>query len=79
MKRILIIFSLSLAAVVFNACNSKEEQQAETNTPTADTNTIGLTKAQVANAEIKLGKVEQRQISGVVKANGAAARNARPS
>jgi cobalt-zinc-cadmium efflux system membrane fusion protein len=33
-------------------------------------NTVSLTAAQIQSAEVRLGKVEDRQISGVVKANG---------
>jgi len=68
MKHI-IVYSLLLMTVI-NACKSKDDQQAGTQTHAEDPNMIELTPAQVANAGIKLGKVEQRQISGVVKANG---------
>lgn len=51
------------------SCNGKKDQ-VETTTHHEEANTIELTDAQVKNAGIKFGKLEQRQISGVVKANG---------
>lgn len=51
------------------ACKEKTEQQTVEKHP-EENNTITLTKTQLTNAGVKLGKPEQRQISGVVKANG---------
>jgi cobalt-zinc-cadmium efflux system membrane fusion protein len=58
-----------MCILLVNACKPKEEQ-ADTTAHPEEENTIELTDAQAKNAEIKLGKLEQRQISGVVKANG---------
>jgi len=57
-----------LAFIAFGCTTNKTESEAPQHPE--ETNTIELTDAQVKNAEIKLGRLEQRQISGVVKANG---------
>lgn len=64
MKRTIIIYIFLLIA-----CKEKAEQQAVEAQP-EEVNTIRLTSTQVANAGVKIGRPEQRQISGVVKANG---------
>lgn len=66
MKKLLIY---SMCFLLFNACKQQADQP-EVKTPTGENNTIELTDAQVKNADVKLGKLEQRQISGVVKVNG---------
>jgi len=63
MKKLIVIFLFFLAAC------SKPEQPA-TEQRSTETNTIGLTADQVRNAGVTIGKLEQRAISGVVKANG---------
>jgi cobalt-zinc-cadmium efflux system membrane fusion protein len=65
MKKALYIFFL----LALGACSGKQDQTEMQHHP-EQTNTIELTDAQIRTAEIKLGKVQQRQISGVVKANG---------
>jgi cobalt-zinc-cadmium efflux system membrane fusion protein len=68
MKHIIVYFLLLMT--VFHACTSKDGQQADEQVHPEEANTIELTPAQVTNAGVRLGKAEQRQISGVVKANG---------
>lgn len=64
MKKLIIIYLfLSIA------CKSDPDQQT-TQSHKEEENTVELTNEQVKNAGVKLGKPEQRQISGVVKANG---------
>lgn len=63
MKKLLFIHLFFLAAC------SKPEQPVAEQQP-VETNTIALTAGQVKNAGVTLGKLEQRPISGVVKANG---------
>ncbi|MEI9921033.1 MAG: efflux RND transporter periplasmic adaptor subunit [Bacteroidota bacterium] len=64
MKKILLYTCLLLAS-----CKQSDDQT-ESQPHSEEVNTIELTDAQVKNAEIKLGQLQQRQISGVVKANG---------
>ena len=64
----IVIVSLCLAIIACNKTKPQENQEAAT--PTESANTVSLTNAQVASAGIELGKVEQRQISGIVKVNG---------
>ncbi len=63
-KSLIIIYLLGVFA-----CKNNSEEQA-TQVHTEGENTIELTNDQVKNAGVKLGKPEQRQISGVIKANG---------
>lgn len=58
-----------LIAIIASGC-SANKNESDTPQHTEDSNTIELTDAQIKNADIKFGKLEQRQISGVVKANG---------
>jgi len=54
------------------ACGSKaeEEETAEDTQHSEEENTIEFTEAQYNIAEIELGKVESKQISGTIKVNG---------
>src|SRR5690348_355199 len=56
-------------AATLLSCNSKvEEKPAEE--ITANTTSVELTDAQYKSAGIELGKVEEKQISGTIKASG---------
>jgi cobalt-zinc-cadmium efflux system membrane fusion protein len=66
MKKLLVYL---LCTLLLNACK-QQDGETEVQAHPEEANTIELTEAQEKNAEIKLGKLEQRQISGVVKANG---------
>ena len=72
MKHTAIIYFLflSLTMTGIQGCGSKDDQADDAQAHAEDANTIELTNAQVANAGVSLGKPGQRQISGVVKANG---------
>lgn len=63
MKKLIFINLLFLIA-----CNKPQQQAQETHQQ--EQNTIELTSDQIRNAGVAIGKPEQRQISGVVKANG---------
>ncbi|HEX8059966.1 MAG TPA: efflux RND transporter periplasmic adaptor subunit [Cyclobacteriaceae bacterium] len=66
MKKLL---TFAMCFMLLNGCKQQADQS-EAQTHPEDENTIELTAAQVKNAGIELGKLQQRQISGVVKANG---------
>jgi cobalt-zinc-cadmium efflux system membrane fusion protein len=58
-----------IAIVFFSSCgNKKTESEAEA-TPTIE-NTTTLTDAQIKNAGIQTGKIEQKEISATLKLNG---------
>ena len=61
---------LTIIAIAFlSSCgNKKSESEAEATPPIANTTT--LTDAQVKNAAIQTGKIEQREISATLKLNG---------
>jgi cobalt-zinc-cadmium efflux system membrane fusion protein len=63
MKKSLIIYLFFLAA-----CSKPDQQPVAVHEE--QQNTIELTDDQIKNAGVTIGKPEQRQISGVVKANG---------
>ena len=65
MKNLIIISGF----IVLAGCSGKttqDESAKETNLP----NQLILTNAQVRSAEIKLGKIEQKNISSIIKVNG---------
>jgi len=64
-KSILVIFTL---AFIFS-CGSKNETPASVDSTHVE-NSVTLSAAQLKNAGIVLGKIEQRSISGVLKVNG---------
>lgn len=64
-KYILFILLVSL----FTSCGSKSIQKETTAAPESETS-VELTAAQLKNAEIKTGKIEQRNISSLLKVNG---------
>jgi cobalt-zinc-cadmium efflux system membrane fusion protein len=62
------IVALSLTATLLS-CNSKVEEKPAAQ-PEENTTTVELTDAQHKSVGIELGKVEERQISGTIKASG---------
>lgn len=62
-----ILFILLVA--LFTSCGSKSNQTETTAAPESETS-VELTDAQLKNAEIKTGKIEQRNISSLLKVNG---------
>jgi membrane fusion protein, heavy metal efflux system len=65
MKYLIMIFSLFL---IFTSCkNQKVGEQKETSTAE---NVITLSDTQMTNAHIETGKVEQKQLSSILKVNG---------
>lgn len=64
-KSILVIFTL----VFIISCGSKNEPTASADSTHVE-NSVTLSAAQLKNAGIVLGKIEQRSISGVLKVNG---------
>jgi cobalt-zinc-cadmium efflux system membrane fusion protein len=65
------LFSYIFIVLVIFSCDTKKETIADQETkPDSTASRVTLTGAQYKNAEIQIGKMEQRQISGTVKANG---------
>ncbi|MEI7508901.1 MAG: efflux RND transporter periplasmic adaptor subunit [Flavobacterium sp.] len=65
MKNIVIISSLMLFLV---GCNSKKEEQATE--ATTNVNLVSISEAQLKNATIETGKLEQKTISSTLKVTG---------
>lgn len=65
MKKNLFILLLSLS---FTACKNEKAVE-QTESPVME-NTITLTNAQMKNAHIETGKIEQKQLSSILKVNG---------
>ena len=61
------IFILLLVLSV--SCGRKTEE-VNTNTLPNDPNVVTLTDAQIKNAEISIGKLEQKDMSSIIKVNG---------
>lgn len=66
MKNIFILLSLVTA---LSACNSNKEAETKMEA-TANSNIVQLTDAQLKNAGVVIGKMEQKNISSVLKVNG---------
>jgi membrane fusion protein, heavy metal efflux system len=66
MKRSIIYISFSL---LLASCSNKETAQEKEEINSTE-NTVTLTDAQVKNADIQIGKMEQRDIASVLKVNG---------
>jgi membrane fusion protein, heavy metal efflux system len=62
-----MLFSVQ-TVLLFLTCSNPQEAAVET--AHTDDSTIDLTQTQIQTAGIKMGKIEERQISGVIKANG---------
>lgn len=62
-----------ITTVLFAACEGDKPEEGKEETTKKDTasNTVQLTPAQMKNAGIALGKLEQRNISSILKVNGA--------
>lgn len=61
--------TITIAYVMLTACGSKQANT-ETTTETLIATTVEFTEAQLKNSEIKTGKIEQRNISSLLKVNG---------
>ncbi|MDO8998631.1 MAG: efflux RND transporter periplasmic adaptor subunit [Bacteroidota bacterium] len=66
MKNILLIF---IGVLIMTSCGGEKIQEKELN-PTEIENNVTLTEAQFKNANILLGKIENRNISTTLKLNG---------
>jgi membrane fusion protein, heavy metal efflux system len=62
-----IIIAIAIATLI--ACGSKKTETTTAEETTIE-NTVSLTVAQLKNAEIQTGKIEQRSISSLLKVNG---------
>ncbi len=62
-----IIIAIIFATLIACSSNKKTEVKSE---ETPNENTVELTDAQLENSEIKIGKIEQRNISSLLKVNG---------
>lgn len=65
MKNIFIVIT---SLVLLNSCGNKKSE--ETAAPTAIENTATMTDAQIKNAGIELGKIEQKEVSETLRLNG---------
>ena len=66
MKKYIII---SIVFAILTSCGSKQTKT-EATEETQNETTVELTDAQLKNSEIKIGKIEQRNISSLLKVNG---------
>lgn len=62
------IFTLSIVLITIFACNNKTEETEITGTQSE--NTVELTDAQLKNTNIETGKIQQKEISSLLKVNG---------
>ncbi|KXK04850.1 MAG: membrane-fusion protein [Chlorobi bacterium OLB4] len=73
MRNIIFVFLL-FTTIIFIACNkSNEEQHSEDNTVHEDhgsVNLVSLTHEQMSSINVELGKIEKKQLSSSLKANG---------
>ncbi len=63
-----ILFVICILAVT--GCNTKETKKEEAPEQAVPENSTILTDAQIKNAGVQIGKIEQRQISSTIKVNG---------
>ena len=63
------IFIAIITTTFLFSCKSETKKEETTATPTAD-NIVTLTDAQIKNAGIETGKINQQQISATIKVNG---------
>jgi len=69
MKRNIIIISISFT--ILTSCGSKQNNnENEAQVKTSTENMLELTDAQLKNAKIETGKIEQKEISSILKVNG---------
>jgi len=69
----LFILTVFIGSGLVMSCGSKSEQEAEAEgheSHNEEENTVEFTEAQYKTADIELGKVENKQISGTIKVNG---------
>lgn len=60
---------IASAVILLSACGTKKDTAAPTEAASDETN-VSLTVAQLKNASIATGKMEQREISSILKVNG---------
>lgn len=60
---------ISMAFTILTSCGSKQNETVATE-ETPNENSVELTDAQLKNSEIQTGKIEQRNISSLLKVNG---------
>jgi cobalt-zinc-cadmium efflux system membrane fusion protein len=68
--RLLKYIVLTITVALLYSCGSKEQPEATEAHHEEEENAATLTEAQIKTAGITLGKIERRQISGTIKANG---------
>lgn len=66
MKQLIILLNISL---LLAACGSSKKEEQKTEIKTAE-NIVTLTDAQLKNAGVQTGKLEQQSISSILKVNG---------
>src|SRR5258706_16368003 len=66
MKQLIILPAIVL---LFTSCGSSKPEEKKTETQTDET-VVTLTEAQLKNAGIQTGKLEQKSISSILKVNG---------
>ena len=68
--KIIAVAAIYLSAILLSCSSSKKEEQHTEKSEEHSTSEVLLTEAQYKNVGIKLGKAEERSMSGVVKVNG---------
>ena len=64
------IIQLFLITILFASCGSKTTATEEQHTTEKESNVITLTDAQMNHANIVAGKIEQKEITSILKVNG---------
>ena len=68
-KLFFCLLPIAYCLLLIQSCGSKQIKT-ETTEATATETTVELTDAQLKNSEIQTGKIEQRNISSLLKVNG---------
>lgn len=63
------IYIISIAFLILTSCGNKQAEK-EVATETLSENSVELTDAQLKNAKIETGKIEEKSISSLLKVNG---------
>lgn len=64
-----IFISIGLSLILFS-CNKESDEASTEEHHEDEENVVELTEAQMKNAGVTLGKIEEKQISGTIKVNG---------
>lgn len=70
MKSIMKIYIAIITLFALTACGGKKSQEPVSDSAQTSRNVVQLTNEQLKTAEISLGKIEEKNISSIVKVNG---------